>query len=130
MRYPWPRAVVAAVAIGIGTLAIGWQGPTQPLVRHLSAATPQQDEQRPVFRGGTTSVYLDVYPRRDGQIIEGLTKGDFVVTEDGAPQAIDTFQFVKYDTTMAEEDRRDPVSVADGEREAADPKNRLFVVYL
>ena len=129
MRYQWPRAVIAAGAIGGGALAITWHGPTQPLVGHLSAATPQ-DEQRPVFRGGTTFVYLDVYPRRDGQIIEGLTKDDFVVTEDGEAQTIDTFQFIKYETPTVDTERRDPTSVSDSERQAADPKNRLFVVYL
>src|SRR6188768_1309543 len=129
MRDPSPRAVIAAVAIGVGALGVMWQDPTQPLVRSLSAAAPQ-NEQRPVFRGGTTLVSLDVYPRTNGQIIEGLTKGDFVVTEDGKPQTIDTFQFIKYLTTTADADRRDPLSVSSSEREAADPKNRLFVVYL
>ena len=77
-----------------------------------------------------TFVYLDVYPRKDGQIIEGLTKGDFVVTEDGAAETIDTFQFIKYQTPNVGTERRDPTSVSDGERQAADPQNRLFIVYL
>jgi VWFA-related protein len=128
MRCHWPRVVIATVAIGVGALAITW--PSQiPVVGHLSAAAPQ-DEQRPVFRGGASFVYLDVYPRRDGQVIEGLTKNDFEVTEDGKPQMIDTFQFIKYETAIPDAERRDPTSVADSERQAADPKNRVFVVYL
>jgi VWFA-related protein len=129
MRGHWPRVVVAAAAIATGALAVTWPSVAVPVARRLSAAAAQ-DEQRPVFRGGTSFVYLDVYPRRDGQVIEGLNKDDFEVTEDGKPQTIDTFQFVKYETAIPDAERRDPTSLADSERQAADPKNRVFVVYL
>jgi hypothetical protein len=34
-------------------------------------------------------VRVDAYSTRDGRIIEGLTKDDFEIFEDGAPQAIE-----------------------------------------
>jgi VWFA-related protein len=104
-----------------------------PAFRPVLAQAPGQDEpfQRPpVFRGGTTFVSVDVYPRQDGRVIEGLTKDDFEVIEDGKAQTVETFQFIKYETALVDDERRDPTSFADSERQAADPRNRLFVVYL
>src|SRR5262245_38457404 len=56
------------------------------LVCALSIAFPanqQPSGQRPVFRAGSILVSVDAYPRRDGRVIEGLTKNDFEVFEDG-----------------------------------------------
>ena len=36
---------------------------------------------------------------RDGRTIEGLTEKDFIVTEDGVPQAISLFRFERLDDT-------------------------------
>jgi VWFA-related protein len=51
--------------------------------------------QQPTFRAGVTLVTTDVIPRDDkGQFIADLTKDDFVVTEDGAPQTVASFAMV------------------------------------
>ena len=94
------------------------------------SANQQPSGQRPVFRAGSILVSVDAYPRKDGRVIEGLTKDDFEVFEDGKPQTIETFQFVRVDPVTPDADRRDPTSVADAERQAADPRNRLFVIFL
>jgi VWFA-related protein len=91
---------------------------------------PVSPQQLPVFRAGTVLVRVDAYPRRDGKIVEGLTKDDFQVTEDGKPQAVDGFEFIRIEPNTPDAELRDPTSVADGERQAADPHNRVFVVYL
>ena len=70
-------------------------------------STPQ------IFRAGTNLVYVDVYPRRDGRLVEGLTRDDFDVFEDGTRQAIQTFELVEFTARPADADRRDPTSVAD-----------------
>ena len=62
--------------------------------------------QQPVFRGGTDVVRVDVYPRRDGRIVTGLTREDFQVFENDAPQAIETFEFVPIDREGAPVDPR------------------------
>src|ERR1700730_16782174 len=61
-------------------------------------APSTQAQQRPVFRGGTHFVRVDAYPVDNGKIVEGLTPEDFQVLEDGKPQAIDSFDFVSFET--------------------------------
>lgn len=90
----------------------------------------QQPPAPPVFRGGVEFVSVDVFPRRDGTLVEGLDVGDFQVLEDGTPQTIESFEFVRIEPNPVDSDRRDPTSQADGDRQAADPRNRVFVVYL
>ena len=92
---------------------------------------PTQAQQRPVFRGGTHFVRVDAYPTgKDGKIVEGLEAEDFEILEDGKPQAIESFDFLKFDTFTPEAERRDPVSQRAGFDMAADPRYRLFVVYV
>jgi VWFA-related protein len=94
------------------------------------AGAPPPQDQRPVFRGSAVFVNVDVYPRRDGRLIEGLTKDDFEVLEDGKPQPVEKFEFVQVPAFTSDADLRDPTSQSDAERQAADPRNRLFVIYL
>ena len=98
--------------------AAGWQLATR-------AQQPPQ-----VFRADANLVYVDVYPRRGDQLVEGLTANDFQISEDGNPQAVQTFEFITFGSSPVDSSRRDPTSVADSERQAADPRNRLFVIYL
>ncbi len=55
---------------------------------------------------------------------------DFQVFEDGKPQQVQAFEFIRSEPVTADADRRDPTSKEDGDRQAADPHNRVFVVYL
>lgn len=89
-----------------------------------------QDPPPPVFRGGTTFVSVDVYPRREGEVIEGLRTDDFQVFEDGVAQKVESFEFIRIEANPVDSERRDPASQADGDRQASDPRNRVFVVYL
>lgn len=75
-------------------------------------------------------VRVDAYPARDGKIIDGLTAADFEVLEDGKPQAIDNFQYIDFSVPIPEAARRDPNSQRDGFDLAADPRYRVFVIYL
>src|SRR5580765_2139848 len=89
-----------------------------------------QAQQRPVFRGGTHFVRVDAYPLQDGKIVEGLTPNDFEILEDGKPQAIESFDFVKFDTFTPEAERRDPATQRAGFDLAADPRYRVFVIFV
>ena len=63
------------------------QGGTQ------TAQTPQPPK-RPVFRGNTQVVSVDVIVRDgSGQVVRGLKASDFEVTEDGKPQDVSSFSF-------------------------------------
>ena len=107
----------AAAALAVVLLAAQQQFPTPP--------TPQH----PVFRAGATLVAVDVYPTRDGQVVEGLTPADFEVKEDGKAQAVEFFEFLKFATNPADGERRDPQTAEEGERLVADPHHRAFVAY-
>lgn len=99
-----------------------------PAQQAPSSPSPQQ--QPPVFRSGAAFVRVDVYPSKDGRIIPGLTKDAFQIFEDGKPQVIETFDYVDFPTFASEEERRDPINKEEGDALAADPRNRVFVVYL
>src|SRR6188508_4774 len=99
-------------------------------VAALSAGGAQTPQQRPVFRSGAIFVNVDAYPRKDGKIVDSLTKTDFEIFEDGKPQAVEEFEFVRVAPNTPDEERRDPTSIEDSNRQAADPHNRVFVVYL
>jgi VWFA-related protein len=91
---------------------------------------PTQAQQRPVFRGGTHFVRVDAYPIENGKIVEGLSPDDFQILEDGKPQKIESFDYLKFDTFTPEAERRDPASQQAGFDMAADPRYRVFVVYV
>lgn len=91
----------------------------------VSAQNPQQ-----VFRTGVVFVNVDAYPRRDGRIVEGLTKTDFEIKENGQLQTVETFEFVRVPPFAPDLNLRDPNTVEESLRLARDPRNRVFVIYL
>ena len=124
-------AVCALAAVVLTAQTAPLQTPAAaPSSPQPPAAGDARDQRPPVFRGTSNFVVVDVYARRDGKLVEGLTKADFQVTEDGKPQSVETFEFIKSEPNAPDEERRDPTSQQDGDRQAADPRNRVFVVYL
>jgi Ca-activated chloride channel family protein len=49
---------------------------------------PQEEGATPVFRTGVADVRVVVQVTEGGQIVKGLTKDDFVVTDEGQPQPV------------------------------------------
>jgi VWFA-related protein len=129
-------SLAAVVCLAAGAMVLlpsrpfARQAQSQPPPRSQSSDPQQPPPQRPVFRAGAIYVNVDVYPRMDGKIIDGLTAQDFEIFEDGKLQAVDRFETIKYSTITADAERRDPTSIADSLRQAADPHNRLFVIFL
>lgn len=122
MTHPTIRAsVVCTVAAALAVTGALAQAPP---------TSAGDDQQRPIFRAGTTFVSVDAYPRIDGRIVEGLTAGDFQILEDGVPQTVEAFQFIRVEPNAPDDERRDPNTQADSDRQAADPRARVFVVYL
>jgi VWFA-related protein len=76
----------AAAAALVGLLvALG------PVERLSSAPAPQSQS---AFRATTNVVRVDVIVRDDdGNVVRGLTAADFVLTEDGKPQQVTSFDF-------------------------------------
>ncbi|HEY7499339.1 MAG TPA: VWA domain-containing protein [Vicinamibacterales bacterium] len=84
--------------------------------------------QQPI-RVGTNFVRVDVYPTKDGRVVEGLTPADFELLEDGVPQKIDTFEHVRpvFGPYTA---RTQPTSQRDMLQAVANPRNRIFLIFL
>src|SRR6187431_179243 len=115
-------AALAALTTASSAFVVTAQQQTPP---------PQTPQQRPpVFRGEAVLVTVDVYPQREGKIVEGLKAEDFQVLEDGKPQAVENVEFVRVEPSLSESERRDPGSMSEMLRQASDPHNRVFVVFL
>ena len=115
MRLP---SVVFLIAVAAGSAALS-QGQQPP-------AAPAQP--RPLFRGGATHVSVDIYPTIEDRIVEGLTRDDLQVFEDGKPQTIETFEFVRADARPPDDERAAYLSAREGLELAADPRYRVIVI--
>ena len=113
------RRLGVPLAIAFAAMGLAAEQPAEPKT---------QAQQRPVFRAGTHFVRVDAYPTQDGAIVEGLEADDFEILEDGKPQKIESFDFVKFDTFTPQEERRDPNTQREGFDRAADPRYRVFVI--
>lgn len=111
-----PRAAVGTLVIGA---ALG--AAILPSAAQDPAAPPQ-------FESGVDVVRVDVYPRRQDRIVEGLRREDFVLEEDGRRQTIQTFEFVSH-RPGSEDARVDPRHKAEADRWVADPRRRVVVLY-
>lgn len=98
------------------------------LAAALTAQVPPA-QQKPTFRAGVNFVRVDVYPTLDGRIVADLKKEDFEVLEDGVLQRIETFDQVVARAPGLEFERAEPRSAAESNEAAADPRNRLFVLF-
>ena len=106
----------------IAIVAIAWA---------LAAQTPSEaPRQQPPFRTEANFVRVDVYPTRDGKPVQDLRREDFELLEDNRPQAIDSFEYVRVGAAGAPDTRSDPNTIEAMRQSAADPKSRIFVIFL
>ncbi|AMY08071.1 VWFA-related Acidobacterial domain protein [Luteitalea pratensis] len=129
--------VLAPARFAMRAQAPAGQAPAQPATAPAPAPAPAPADGtqpatpgQPSFRVEANFVRVDVYPTAKGAPITDLTADDFEVLEDGKPQKVTQFERVALSTTTAREERRDPVSAADGLQQAADPRRRVFVLFL
>ena len=66
----------------------------------------------------------------DGKPVTDLTQADFEVKEDGVVQTIRSFEAVRHTAQPVGIARRNPSTVAESEAMIADPRRRVFVVFL
>lgn len=115
------RAVAFGVGITLAGSVLGLAGASTPGSRLAATDGTQQ----PTFRSSVDLVTIDVVATTaNGAPVPNLTAADFEVLEDGAPQAIQTFQFV--DLAGASAIRPLPPGMASNEVEPGG----LFVVVL
>src|SRR5262245_64486243 len=90
---------------------------------------PQQP-QPPVFRGGANVVRVDVTVTNGrGEPVSDLTKNDFFVTEDGAPQTIDSCELVRVTGEPTDDRTLEIHTTSQAATEAARDDVRLFLIF-
>jgi VWFA-related protein len=90
----------------------------------------QPTQQPPRFRVAANFVRVDAYPTADGRPVTDLKAEDFEVFEDGKPQKIETFEHVVVRAAGPQETRVEPSTVEAARQAAAEPRSRVFVVFL
>ncbi len=120
-----PR-LIRSLVVAAGICVLVGAGPGG-LVRGQQAAPPQPEA---TFRTDANFVLTDVFVTADGKPVTDLTQADFDVREDGVVQTIRSFEAVRHDRQPTVVARRDPSTVAESEAMIADPRRRVFVVFL
>ena len=95
-----------------------------------TAALSAQQPQQPTFRGGTNVVRVDLYATRDGKLVDDLTQSEVGVLEDGVTQTIESFERVVVRPPVLQDLRAEPNTVSESRQMAADPRARIFVIFL
>jgi len=116
---------VRACAVGIGLVALTALG-SSPTAQQ----TPQQQQRPPIFRGGTNIVRVDVtVTDRRGEPATELTRDDFSLTEDGAPQTIESCELVRVTGEPTDDRSLEIYSASQVAMEAARDDVRLFLIF-
>jgi VWFA-related protein len=105
----------------------------QPPTNSAPAAptNPAAPDQQPVFRAGVNFVRVDaIVTDKQGNPVADLSAADFEVSEDGKPQNIEQFRFIRVDGTAPPETQGRIRTRADEERAAANEDARIFVFFL
>jgi len=96
----------------------------------IGVAAQTQDQPRPTFRTEANYVRVDVYPTRNDAPVTDLRREDFEILEDKVPQTIEQFDHIVIRGGGAQDARREPNTVAESRQAAADPRARVFVLFL
>jgi VWFA-related protein len=92
--------------------------------------TAADSAQRPTFRAEANYVRVDMYAMQDGKAVDDLTLDEIELAEDGVAQKIETFEHVRVRAAGPQETRIEPNTVRDSRAMAADPRARVFVIFL
>jgi VWFA-related protein len=132
--------LVLAAAIGLcGFVVVHGKSTLQPPPRQerqhhggqQQQDQPQDQQPPPRFRVEANFVRIDAYVTgRDGRPVQDLEAGDFEILEDGKRQEVQTFEHVVVRGSSPLESRIQPASPQEGRQMAADPRARLFVLFL
>jgi len=73
---------------------------------------------------------VDVYPTKGGQPVQDLTAADFEIYEDNKLQTVDNFEHIVVQGGGPQSERIEPSSQREMLQAAANPRNRVFVIFL
>jgi VWFA-related protein len=113
------RVALVFATLGVSTIVLGQQ-----------AAAPSQSG--PLFRTGIEYVSVDVVVTdKNDRPVEGLTKDDFIISENGKAQAIKDFQFVSIPRVARTVEVTRPGPPPDvATNKPPSPKSRLFAIVI
>jgi VWFA-related protein len=120
---------LAIAALTASTLTV-WGSAQSGAAQQQASATAPVDAQQPTFRTGTNYVRVDVYPTHAGKPVQGLSAADFEVLEDGVRQKIEAFEHVLITPAGPQASRTEPSSQREAIQQAANPRSRVFVIFL
>ena len=88
-------ALALAAGLCLASLAVAASSGVEPPETPAAGSGPAvQQPTRPTFRSGLDLVVVNVVVRdKDGRLVRGLTRDDFVVMEDGKAQTVTSFDF-------------------------------------
>jgi VWFA-related protein len=131
-------AVRLGVPLALAATTLLAQQPPPPTPRETGQRQPEPPPQAqstppqppPRFTAEANYVRVDVYPLRNGAPVTGLRVEDFDVFENGVRQKIQAFEHVVISPAGPQSMRAEPNSVKAGEQMAANPRNRVFAIFL
>jgi len=121
--------LVRSLVVAAGICVLAGAGPGGR-VRGQQPEQQPPPPQEPTFRTDASFVLTDVFVTADGKPVTDLTQADFEVKEDGVLQTIRSFEAVRHTPQPVGIARRNPSTVAESEAMIADPRRRVFVVFL
>lgn len=136
MHFAYRHACMLLVGVAIVLrastpgLSAGGQAPPPG---QAGGAPGQAQQPPPTFRAGVNFVRVDVIVSdRDGRPVTDMKQADFEVSEDGKPQAIETFKVVFVDgiPKPGDPEPKEIRSEYDEESESARDDVRLFAIFL
>jgi VWFA-related protein len=93
-------------------------------------AAAQDQPPQPTFRTEANYVRVDAYPTKGGAPVMDLTQEDFEILDDRAPQKIEQFEHVMIRGNVPLALRNEPNTVGQSRAMLADPRARVFVIFL
>jgi VWFA-related protein len=106
------------------------QPPAQQPASQAPQSRPSPEDQPPRFRTEANYVRVDVYPTKDGKPVDDLRVEDFELLENGARQQVQAFEHVVISPAGPQSMRVEANTVRGAEQMAANPRNRVFVIFL
>lgn len=122
-------AFTAALLVALASSGAA-RTPQQASSPPAAPAEPAQVPGQPPIRSEANFVRVDVYPTRGDTPVRDLTAGDFEVREDGVVQKVETFEHVVVRPAGPQSERRDPSSQREMLEAAANPRTRVFIIFL
>jgi VWFA-related protein len=126
--------LVRSLVVAAGICVLAGAGPAERVRGQQPQPPPAPQQQppppEPTFRTDASFVLTDVFVTADGKPVTDLTQADFEVKEDGVVQTIRSFEAILHTPQPVGLPRRNPSTVAESNAMIADPRRRVFVVFL